>query len=61
MLHGDYAFYGVADQMLYRFEDPDRSINFFVRPMFTPLQDRNLIGFSVNGGLHDARAGRRPR
>jgi porin len=49
---GDYAFYAVADQMIYRFEkDPDRSINVFVRPMFTPLQDRNLISFSVNGGL----------
>ena len=60
VLHGDYAFYGVADQMLYRFEDPDRSINFFVRPMFTPLQDRNLIGFSVNGGftMHEPVVGR---
>ncbi len=49
---GDYAFYAVADQMIYRFEnDPDRNINVFVRPMFTPLQDRNLINFSVNAGL----------
>ena len=49
---GDYAIYAVADQMIYRFEkDPDRNINVFIRPMFTPLQDRNLISFSVNGGL----------
>jgi porin len=49
---GDYAFYAVADQMLYRFpDDPDRNINAFLRPMFTPLQDRNLISFSLNAGL----------
>jgi porin len=49
---GNYAFYAVADQMIYRFEnDTDRNINVFIRPMFTPLQDRNLISFSVNGGL----------
>jgi porin len=49
---GDYAFYAVADQMIYRFaDDPDRNINVFIRPMFTPLQDRNLISFSLNAGL----------
>ena len=49
---GDYAFYAVADQMIWRFaDDPDRNINVFVRPMFTPLQDRNLIDFSLNAGL----------
>jgi porin len=49
---GDYAFYAVADQMIYRSsDDPSRNLNFFVRPMFTPLQDRNLINFSVNAGL----------
>jgi len=49
---GDYAFYAAADQMIYRFaSEPDRTINVFIRPMFTPLQDRNLINFSVNGGL----------
>ena len=37
--------------MIWRAEDPDRNINVFVRPMFTPLQDRNLITFSVNAGL----------
>jgi porin len=48
---GDYAIYAVADQMIWRAEDPDRNINVFVRPMFTPLQDRNLISFSLNAGL----------
>ena len=51
MHRGDYAIYAVADQMIWRSEDPDRNISLFVRPMFTPLQDRNLISFSVNAGL----------
>jgi len=49
---GDYAFYAVADQMIWR--DPkesDRNISFFLRPMYTPLEDRNLIDFSMNAGL----------
>ena len=38
--------------MVYRFaDDPDRNINVFLRPMVTPLQDRNLISFSLNAGL----------
>ena len=38
--------------MIWRDEkEADRNINIFVRPMFTPLPDRNLISFSVNGGL----------
>jgi porin len=49
---GDYAFYAVADQMLWRSSsEPDRTINAFLRPMFSPLQDRNLIAFSVSAGL----------
>jgi porin len=58
---GDYAFYATVDQMIYRFDnDPTRNINFFVKPTFTPLQDRNLISFSVNGGLtmHEPFVGR---
>jgi porin len=52
MHDGDYSFYAVADQMVYRFaDDPDRNINVFVRPMFTPLQDRNLLDFSINAGI----------
>jgi porin len=48
---GNYAFYAVADQMIWRSDDPDRNIYAFLRPMFTPLQDRNLIAFSANAGL----------
>jgi porin len=58
---GDYAFYATVDQMIYRFEnDPTRNVSFFVKPTFTPLQDRNLITFSVNGGLtmHEPFVGR---
>jgi porin len=59
--HGDYALYAVADQMIYRFDnDPTRNINLFIRPTITPLQDRNLIGFSFNGGVtvHEPFVGR---
>ena len=50
--HGNYAFYGVVDQTIWRSkDDSNRNINVFIRPMFTPLQDRNLISFSVNAGL----------
>jgi len=49
---GDLAFYAVADQMIYRFpNDSDRNINVFLRAMFTPYQDRNVISFSANGGI----------
>jgi porin len=50
--HGDYALYAVADQMLW--VDPnenDRTVSVFVRPMGTPLADRNAIDFSMNAGL----------
>jgi porin len=51
---GDYAFYAVMDQMLWsdpKDEDADRTINFFARVMGTPLEDRNLIDFSMNAGF----------
>jgi porin len=53
---GDYAVYAVADQMLWRgSSDPNRTLNVFARVMGTPLDDRNLIDFSMNAGivLHD--------
>ncbi len=50
--HGDFSIYALADQMIWRSkDDPDRNLNVFIRPMFTPLQDRNLISFSVDAGL----------
>jgi porin len=58
---GNFAIYGVVDQMVYRFPtESDRNINVFIRPMFTPLEDRNLISFSVNGGvtMHEPFLGR---
>lgn len=49
---GDYAIYAVADQMVWRsYEEPDRTINVFLRAMGTPEGDRNLISFSLNAGL----------
>jgi len=52
---GNYAFYAVADQMIWRdINDPDgdRSISVFVRAMGSPLEDRNLVDFSLNAGLN---------
>jgi porin len=48
---GDYAFYAVADQMIWRAANSDRNLNVFLRPIFTPLEDRNLISFGLNAGL----------
>jgi porin len=52
---GDYSFYFVADQMLWR--DPseqegERTTSFFARAMGTPEQNRNLIDFSMNSGFN---------
>jgi porin len=58
---GDYAFYAVADQMIYRFaDDANRNISLFFEPAFTPLQDRNLISYSLDGGvtMHEPFIGR---
>ncbi|SDH90620.1 carbohydrate porin [Paraburkholderia phenazinium] len=48
---GDYSFYAVADQMVWR-PDPDepRSVNVFARVMGAP-GDRNLVDFSANLGV----------
>jgi porin len=57
---GNYSIYAVADQMIWRAGDPSRSVSAFLRSEFTTLQDRNLIAFSINGGLtlHDPLPGR---
>ena len=49
--HGDYSFYAVADQMVWR-PDPDgsRSLNVFARVMGAP-GDRNLVSLSANLGV----------
>lgn len=48
---GDYSFYAVADQMIWR-PDPDepRSIGVFARVMGAP-GDRNLVSLSANLGI----------
>ena len=49
---GDYGFYAVADQMIYRWsDDPGRNTSLFLRPMIAPQQDRNLVSFSLDAGL----------
>jgi porin len=49
---GNYSIYALVDQMIWRSkDDPDRNLNAFIRPMYTPLQDRNLISFSIDAGL----------
>jgi len=50
--HGNYAFYGVADHLVWRdARDPNRTIALFARIMGTPLRNRNLIDFSLNAGM----------
>ncbi|HUJ98628.1 MAG TPA: carbohydrate porin [Stellaceae bacterium] len=52
MHRGDWAVYAVADQAVWvDAEEPDRTLNVFIRPMGTPLADRNLITFSLNAGI----------
>jgi porin len=49
---GNYSVYAVADQMVWRDADePEHSVNLFMRVMGTPDEDRNLIDFSLNAGL----------
>ncbi|MDR3408126.1 MAG: carbohydrate porin [Methylovirgula sp.] len=50
--HGNYGFYGIFDQVVWQ---PDlsapRALGIFARVMGAPLNDRNLISFSVNAGV----------
>jgi porin len=51
MHQGNYSVYGVADQTLWQSAaDGSRNVNVFGRIMAAP-DDRNLIDFSVNGGV----------
>jgi porin len=50
--HGLFSLYGVMDQMIWRSkDDTNRTLNVFVRPMFTPFEDRNLVSASINAGF----------
>ncbi len=52
MHKGNYAIYGVADQLIWRDEaDPNRTLSLFGRVMGAPQQDRNTISLSANLGL----------
>ncbi len=49
---GNFAIYGVADQMVWRSpENGDQTLYLVLRAMGTPYGDRNLIDFSLNAGL----------
>jgi porin len=50
--HGDWAVYAVMDRMIWQDpEELDRTLNVFLRPMGTPLVNRNQIAFSLNAGI----------
>ena len=52
MHKGNYAIYGVADQLVWRDDvDPNRTLSLFGRVMGAPQQDRNTIAMSANFGL----------
>jgi porin len=52
MHRGDWAIYAVMDQIIWQDpEELDKTLSVFLRPMGTPLADRNLIDFSLNAGL----------
>lgn len=59
--NGDFSLYAVADQMIWRGTEKERTLNFFLRPMVAPQGDRNLTTFTVDGGLtlHDPLPGRK--
>jgi porin len=53
LLHtGNYSFYGVVDQLLWR-ESPqsEEGIGFFFRGMWAPDGDRNEVDYSLNAGF----------
>ena len=58
---GDFGLYALADQMIWRGAEKERTLNLFVRPMAAPQSDRNLTTFSLDAGLtlHDPLPGRK--
>jgi hypothetical protein len=51
LLHGDFAFYAVVEQKLYRVStDEDRGIGVFARASYSP-PDRNLIDYYADTGV----------
>ena len=54
--HGDYGFYAMADQLLYREaggdQDDPRGLGIFARTGFAPNPDRNVVSFDFETGLN---------
>ena len=48
---GDFGLYAVAEQIVWRGVEKERTLSLFLRPILAPQGDRNLVTFSLNGGL----------
>ena len=48
---GDFGLYAVAEQMVWRGVEKERTLSLFLRPILSPQRDRNLVAFSLNGGM----------
>jgi porin len=48
---GDFAFYAVGEQMVWRGTEKDRTLSLFLRAAAAPQGDRNLTTMALNGGL----------
>ena len=59
--NGDFGLYALADQMIWRGSEKERTLNVFVRPTLAPQGDRNFATFGIDAGLslHDPLPGRK--
>ena len=48
---GNFSFYALGEQMIWRGSDKARTLSLFLRSTVAPQGDRNLATFSLNGGL----------
>lgn len=52
LLHGgDFGLYALAEQMVWRGGEKERTLSLFLRPTLAPQGDRNLVTFGLDGGL----------
>ncbi|MDE3176230.1 MAG: carbohydrate porin [Pseudomonadota bacterium] len=52
LLHsGEFGLYAIGEQMVWRGAEKERTLSLFLRPVLAPQGDRNLVTFSLNGGL----------
>ena len=48
---GDYGLYAVAEQVVWRGAEKERTLSLFLRPTLSPQSDRNFVTFGLDGGL----------